>query len=112
MNNQATHYTFYYCLLHDDGCCAPSGVLANPCCMNDPDAQCNIVDKGTISFDGHTITVVESVFKNYERYNGGFLFADFANTVHDSNGNRIHEHPVIDWIRAQADQSANNQAMH
>ena len=112
MNNQDMQYTFYYCCLHDDGCCAPSGVLANPCCMNNPDTQCRIDEKGTISFDGHTITVVEPVFKNYERYNGGFLFAYFANNVHDSNGNTIHENPVIDWIRAQADLPMNNHAMH
>jgi hypothetical protein len=52
------------------------------------------------------------VFKNYELYDGGFLFAAFANTVHDSNGNTIHEHPVIDWIRDQVNQPMNNQPMN
>lgn len=78
--------------------------------MNNPDNECDIGKKGTITFDGQEVTVVKPVFKNYERYDGGFLFADFANTVQDLNGNRIHEHPVIDWIREQA--APNRPAAH
>ena len=56
------------------------------------------------------VTVGEPVFKDYARYDGGFLFADFAETLCDSNGTRVHEHPVIDWIREQA--APNRPAAH
>jgi hypothetical protein len=70
--------------------------------MNNPDDDCDINTMGTITFDGQEVTVTKPVFKDYGRYNSGFLFKHFATNLYDSNGTRVHEHPVIDWIRAQA----------
>jgi hypothetical protein len=99
----ATEYTFFYCLFHDDGCCAPKGVAINPCCVSDH-SVCNLVEMGTLSFDGREIRVINPVTMNYNRYGGGFYFKYYASQVLDLNGNSLTNHPVIDWIRAQASQ--------
>jgi hypothetical protein len=96
-------YKFFYCLTHDDGCCAPEGVQFNPCCVSDR-TVCDFVEMGTLSFDGREIRVINPVYKNYNRYGGGFDFKYFASEVLDSNGNRLTNHPVIDWILERVNQ--------
>ncbi len=102
MNNQA--YKFYYCTVHDDGCCAPAGVAINPCCVNGPDSDCDFNEMGSVAFDGQEVREIDTVFKRYERFEGGYTFASFMRSVLDSNGNTLQAHPVIDWIRDQVNQ--------
>lgn len=97
-------YKFIYCYTHDDGCCVPNGVQQyNPCCVSDISA-CDFIEKGTLSFDGQEIRVIKPITMNYAIYGGGFAFKYFAREVLDSNGNTLTNHPIIDWILAQANQ--------
>jgi hypothetical protein len=59
---------------------------------------------GSVAFDGQEVRVINPVFKNYEFFDGGYIFASFMRSVLDSNGNTLRAHPVIDWIRDQVNQ--------
>ena len=101
-------YTFVYCDQHHYGCIikgnhpnVPKGYFmryseeCETCCESD------WVNMGVINYNGSTFTVVESVTVNYDRYEGGFMFTDYIDTLTDENGDRITQNELLnEWIEA------------
>ena len=99
-------YTFIYCDQHHYGCIikgnhpnAPKGYFmryseeCETCCESD------WVNMGVINYNGSTFDVVESVRVNYDRYEGGFMFTDYIDTLTDENGDRITQNELLnEWI--------------
>ena len=94
------YYTFIYCTMHDDGCIikgnhpyVPEGYSMQ---HSEECKSCDWVNMGIIdaNFD-----VVENVRVNYDRYDGGFMFIGYRDTLTDENGNRMLQNDLLNkWI--------------
>jgi len=99
------YYSFFYCMLHDDGWiiegihksipCNYTIIHANNC---EPCDWCNM---GIISYNGDSVDVLKTVRINYDIYNGNFLFCQYINCITDAYGNciKLDEHSFLyKWI--------------
>ena len=82
-HNIQTSYTFYYCTLHDAGfmICDNDNFDINYCCScyyND------LLNLGSIIYDGINIINHDVIFNLDIRFNGGFHFNYFNYNYYDS----------------------------
>lgn len=87
-HNIQTSYTFYYCTLHDAGfmICDNDNFDINYCCScyyND------LLNLGSIIYDGINIINHDVIFNLDIRFNGGFHFNYFNYNYYDAYGNNI-----------------------
>ena len=93
-------YTFFYCMLHDEGFIitgkhnyVPAGYAMQHA------ANCESCDWYNMGVIDANFKVIIGVRLNYERYCGGFTFGHYINTLTDTTGNKVENEALDTWIR-------------
>ncbi len=93
-------YTFFYCMMHDEGCIitgkhdyVPAGYVMQHA------TNCKSCDWYNMGIINNKFKVIMGVRINYERYCGGFTFGHYVNTLTDTRGNSLKNEALDNWIR-------------
>ena len=93
-------YTFFYCMLHDEGFIITGKhnyVSAGYAMQHATNCEsCDWYNMGVID---ENFKVIIGVRLNYERYCGGFTFGHYINTLTDTAGNKVKNEALDSWIR-------------
>ena len=96
-------YTFIYCIYHDEGCIITGNhtyVPVNYTMQHSNRCEsCDWKNMGVIKYNGSSFDIIKSVTTNYDKYNGGFTFIGYINTLTDKNGNMIENDLLDKWIK-------------
>ena len=89
--------------MHDDGCIiignhpyVPEGYSMR---HSQECESCDWFNMGVIKYNCSKFDVVESVRVNYDRYEGGFMFTGYTDTLTDEKGDMIIQNELLNkWI--------------
>ena len=104
-----SHYTLFYCYMHDCGCVIKGEYEYTPIGYNMAHAEncareCDTSDwfnMGVITYDGNKVIIKKEVRINYDRYDGGYEFNMYKDEFTDAEGNRIimdDDAPFVKWF--------------
>jgi hypothetical protein len=104
-----SHYTLFYCYMHDCGCVIKGEHEYTPLGYNMAHAEnyarnCDTSDwynMGVITYDGNKVNIIKQIRINYDRYGGGYEFNMYKDEFTDAEGNRIimeDESLLINWF--------------